>query len=322
MHIITAAVLSFIMDLLFGDPEWMPHPVVYMGKAISRGEAWLRQHFPDDPHGRRRAGRVMAAGLPIVAFLVCGAAILLLYKIKPLLGFLLNVFWGWQALALRGLAAESTNVYRKLTGGTIEEARMAVSRIVGRDTQELTAAGVTKAAVETVAENFSDGVIAPLLYLLAGGAPLALRYKAVNTMDSMIGYKNEKYLDFGRAAAKLDDAANYIPARLSALLLVAAAFLGGFDAKHAAAVWKRDRRKHASPNSAQTESVMAGALGIRLAGPAYYFGEYYDKPYIGDDLRAPEPEDIRRANRMLFVGSVLGLLLLCGLRWWICRVLL
>ena len=188
-------------------------------------------------------------------------------------------------------------------------ARIAVSRIVGRDTQALTAEGVTKAAVETVAENASDGVIAPLLYMLLGGAPLALTYKAINTMDSMVGYKNERYLRFGRAAAKLDDIANYLPSRIAALLWVAAAALTGNDARSAWRIWRRDRRNHASPNSAQTESACAGALNVQLAGPAYYFGQYYPKPTIGDAVRPIEPEDIRRADRMMYAESLLALAL-------------
>ena len=194
-------------------------------------------------------------------------------------------------------------MYAQLIKNDLPAARKAVSRIVGRDTQNLTAEGVTKAAVETVAENASDGVIAPLLYMLIGGAPLALTYKAINTMDSMLGYKNEKYLYFGRAAAKLDDLANYIPSRLAALLWVAAAAFTGNDAKGAWRIWRRDRHNHASPNSAQTESACAGALGVQLAGPAYYFGEYYPKPTIGDALRPIEPQDILRANRMMYVAS-------------------
>ena len=185
---------------------------------------------------------------------------------------------------------------------------------MGRDTAELTAEGVTKAAVETVAENASDGVIAPLLYMLIGGAPLALTYKAINTMDSMLGYKNEKYLYFGRIPAKLDDAANYLPSRLAALLWVAAAAFTHNDAKGAWKIWRRDRRNHASPNSAQTESACAGALGVQLAGPAYYFGEYYAKPTIGDALRPIEPEDILRANRMMVAESILALAIGLGLR--------
>ena len=237
--------------------------------------------------------------------------------IHPVLRFALGVFWGWQALALKGLNTESKRVYTALTTGTIEDARKAVSRIVGRDTQNLTAEGVTKAAVET--ENFSDGVLAPLFYLLLGGAPLALCYKAINTMDSMIGYKNERYLYFGYCAAKLDDAANWLPARLSALLLVLASALLGEDAKGAWRIWRRDRRNHASPNSAQTEAAMAGALGIQLAGPAWYFGEKYDKPTIGNARRPVEPNDILRADRMLYGGGVLGLVLLGLVRWAVWR---
>ena len=219
-----------------------------------------------------------------------------------------------QALAATGLAQESTNVYRQLEKDNLPAARKAVSRIVGRDTEKLTREGVTKAAVETVAANASDGVIAPLFYMMLGGAPLALTYKAVNTMDSMVGYKNEKYLNFGRAAAKLDDAANYLPSRIAALLWIAAAALTGNDAKGAWRIWRRDRRNHASPNSAQTESACAGALGVQLAGPATYFGEYYDKPTIGDAARAIEPKDILRANRMMRVASVLGLIAATGIR--------
>ena len=189
-----------------------------------------------------------------------------------------------------------------------------MARIVGRDTQNLTAEGVTKAAVETVAENASDGVIAPLLYMLLGGAPLALTYKAINTMDSMLGYKNQKYLYFGRAAARLDDVANYLPSRLAGLLWVAAAALTGSSARGAWKIWRRDRRNHASPNSAQTESACAGALGVQLAGPAYYFGEYYDKPTIGDVLRPVESKDILRADRMMYAESLLALVLGIALR--------
>ena len=185
-------------------------------------------------------------------------------------------------------------------------ARKAVGRIVGRDTSELTEEGVTKATVETVAENFADGVLAPLLYLAIGGAPLALTYKAVNTMDSMLGYKNEKYIDFGRASAKLDDFCGFAPARLAALFFVAAAALTGRDFKSAYRIWRRDRFNHASPNSAQTEAACAGVLGIRLAGPAYYFGEYYDKPYIGDATREIEAEDILRANKLMVAASLLA----------------
>ena len=234
--------------------------------------------------------------------------------LHPLLGLAVQMFWCGQALAAKGLVQESTNVYVELKKGSLPAARKAVSRIVGRDTEALTAEGVTKAAVETVAENASDGVIAPLLYMLLGGAPLALTYKAINTMDSMLGYKNEKYLYFGRAAAKLDDVANYIPSRLAALLWIMAAAFTRNDAKGAWRIWRRDRRNHASPNSAQTESACAGALGVQLAGPAYYFGEYYPKPTIGDPLRPIEPEDILRADRMMYVASAFALAFGCAIR--------
>ena len=321
MLTVWAALVSFLLDLIFGDPAWMPHPVIYMGKAITWAERQLRRRFPTTPEGERRAGMILAMGLPLVTLAVSGGAIWLLNRIHWILGFSLSVIWGAQALAMRDLRKESRNVYRTLTGDTLEQARLAVGRIVGRDTQHLTEEGVIKAAVETVAENFSDGVTAPLLYLLIGGAPLALCYKAVNTMDSMVGYKNGRFLHFGRAAAKLDDLANYIPSRLSALLLIAASFFCRLNSRQAWRIWRRDRRNHASPNSAQTESVMAGALGIQLGGPAWYFGEYCDKPTIGDPLRPAERPDILRANRMLYWGGFLSLILLDGLRTLICLMI-
>ena len=298
---------GFVLDTLFGDPPWLPHPVVLMGKAISALEKRLRARLPQTPQGELLGGAVVAFTLPVGTFLLASLVCLGAAKLSPWLGLAVQMFWCGQALAAKGLAQESTNVYRALIKPDLPAARKAVSRIVGRDTQNLTLEGVTKAAVETVAENASDGVIAPLLYMLLGGAPLALTYKAINTMDSMLGYKNEKYLYFGRAAAKLDDAANYLPSRLAGLLWCAAAALTGNSPKGAWRIWRRDRRCHASPNSAQTESACAGALGVQLAGPAYYFGEYYAKPTIGDPLRPIEPEDIRRANRMMYAESVLAL---------------
>ena len=298
---------GFVLDTLFGDPPWLPHPVVLMGKAISALEKRLRARLPQTPQGELLGGAVVAFTLPVGTFLLTSLVCLGAAKLSPWLGLAVQMFWCGQALAAKGLAQESTNVYRALIKPDLPAARKAVSRIVGRDTQNLTLEGVTKAAVETVAENASDGVIAPLLYMLLGGAPLALTYKAINTMDSMLGYKNEKYLYFGRAAAKLDDAANYLPSRLAGLLWCAAAALTGNSPKGAWRIWRRDRRNHASPNSAQTESACAGALGVQLAGPAYYFGEYYAKPTIGDPLRPIEPEDIRRAIRMMYAESVLAL---------------
>ena len=312
---------GFGLDLLLADPAWMPHPVVGMGRAIAALEKRLRRLFPATPAGERAAGRVLAAALPLGTFALAAGALALAYRLHPAAGFALETLWCWQALALRGLADESGKVYAQLAKGDLPAARRAVSRIVGRDTGSLTAAGVTKAAVETVAENFSDGVAAPLFYLLIGGAPLGLAYKAVNTMDSMVGYKNKTYLHFGRAAARLDDAANFFPSRLAALLWIGAAGLAGFDGRGAWRIWRRDRLRHASPNSAQTESACAGALGVQLAGPAWYFGEYYDKPTIGDDTRPVEPADILRADRMLYLAGFLALGLGLGLRFGLAALL-
>ena len=309
MMTVWAVLGGFVLDAIFGDPAWLPHPVVYMGKAISRLEKFLRARLPMTPQGELLGGAVTAFCLPVGTFLVTSLVCLAAAKLSPWLGLAVQMFWCGQALAAKGLVQESTNVYAELKKGSLPAARKAVSRIVGRDTEALTAEGVPRAAVETVAENASDGVIAPLLYMLLGGAPLALTYKAINTMDSMLGYKNEKYLYFGRCAAKLDDAANWLPSRLAALLWVAAAALTGNSARGAWRIWRRGRRRHASPNRAQTESACAGALGVQLAGPAYYFGEYYDKPTIGDPLREIEPRDVLRANRMMYAESLLALVL-------------
>ena len=288
MNILYAMLGGFALDWLFGDPAWLTHPVVIMGKAISALERALRARLPKTPRGERLGGLTLAIVLPVGTLLLTGGVCRVLGAVHPLLGFAVELLWCAQALAATGLAQESANVYRQLEKDDLPAARKAVSRIVGRDTEKLTREGVTKAAVETVAENASDGVIAPLFYMMLGGAPLALTYKAVNTMDSMVGYKNEQYLNFGRAAAKLDDAANYLPSRIAALLWIAAAALTG--------------------------NACAGALGVQLAGPATYFGEYYDKPTIGDAARAIEPKDILRANRMMRVASVLGLIAATGIR--------
>jgi adenosylcobinamide-phosphate synthase len=257
-------------------------------------------------------------GTLLLTLLVSGLA----FWIHPVVGFLVQMVWCWQALSLRGLSTESHRVYSCLQRSDLTSARTAVARIVGRDTQNLTAEGVTKAAVETVAENFSDGVISPLFYMTIGGAPLAITYKAINTMDSMLGYKNEKYLYFGRAAAKLDDAANYIPARLAALFWILSAGVTGNSLRGAWRIWKRDSRNHASPNSAQTESACAGALSVQLAGPAYYFGELYDKPTIGDAIRPIEPKDILRSNRMLYAAGVTAVFCCLIIRTAVCLLII
>ncbi len=311
-----AAILcGFLLDLLLGDPVWMPHPVVLLGRATTAFENRLRKWFPKTEKGERTAGRCMAILLPLLTFIISFDLLWLCYEVSPWLYFAVQALLCWQCLAMKDLASESGKVQKALEAGDLPKARKQVSRIVGRDTDELTEAGVTRAAVETVAENFSDGVIAPLLCMLVGGAPLALTYKAINTMDSMVGYKNEKYLNFGRGPAKLDDVANWLPSRISAFLWMAAAGMNGHSAKGAYRIWKRDRRKHASPNSAQTEAACAGSLGVRLAGPISYFGKSVEKEYIGDNNRKIEPEDIHRANRMLYVGSFLFLIVGLAVRF-------
>lgn len=244
----------------------------------------------------------VSTGVPAVILSVA-------YKYFWQLGFALESFWCYQILATKSLKVESDRVYIALKDKGLEAGRKAVSMIVGRDTQNLTEEGVTKAAVETVAENTSDGVIAPLFYMLIGGAVLGFAYKAINTMDSMVGYKNDRYQWFGTAAAKLDDVVNFIPARVSAVLMIAASYLTGMDGKNAARIFRRDRFNHKSPNSAQTEAVMAGALDVQLAGDAWYFGKLHKKPTIGDPVREMELLDIRRSHKLLYGTAMLGLIL-------------
>ena len=305
---LAACVTGFLLDFVFGDPVWLYHPVRVIGNFISFGERKLRGIFGKTEKGELAAGTVLwflTAGFSfVIPFLVLWGA----QRLHPALRFLIESFWCYQILAARCLVRESGKVYDRLKEKDLPGARKAVSMIVGRDTENLTEEGVTKAAVETVAENTSDGVTAPLLFLILGGAPFGFLYKAVNTMDSMLGYKNEKYLYFGRFPAKMDDVFNFIPSRITALFMIVAAFLTGMDGKNAWKIWKRDRRKHASPNSAQTESVCAGALRVRLAGDAVYFGKLHKKEYLGDPLRPIEPEDIRRAGRLMYVTAFLVLL--------------
>lgn len=307
-----ALAAGYLLDLLIGDPRWLYHPVCLIGNLIALLEKGIRKIFPKTEKGELSGGVLEVVLVCLISLGIPWVVLSVLYRYMPLAGLALETFWCYQLLATKSLKDESMKVYDRLKNGTIEEARYAVSMIVGRDTAELTEEGVTKAAVETVAENGSDGVIAPMLYMALGGVPLMFLYKGINTMDSMLGYKNDRYLYFGRCAAKLDDLANYIPARISGWLMVAAAFLTGMDGKNAAKIYKRDRRNHASPNSAQTEAAVAGALRVQLAGNAYYFGKLYEKPTIGDKLREVEPEDIRRANRLLYGASVFSVLLCLG----------
>ena len=310
-----AVALGFFIDLLIGDPRWLYHPVCIIGKGISAGEKLLRGIFPKTKAGERAAGCVLAAAVTVLSAAVPAVILLILYHLSWIAGFAVETFFCYQLLATKSLKQESGKVYKELKEGTLESSRKAVSMIVGRDTAALDEKGVTKAAVETVAENASDGVIAPLFYMMIGGAVWGFAYKAINTMDSMIGYKNEKYQYFGTAAARLDDGANFIPARISGLLMILASFLCGMNGRNAAAVYRRDRKKHASPNAAQTESVMAGALDIQLAGDAWYFGTLHKKPFIGDSNRPVEPEDIPRSHKILYATAILALVVFGAARF-------
>lgn len=317
MKILCICLIGMILDWIFGDPVWLYHPVRIIGKWIAFLEKILRKLAGDQEGNEKKL--LIAGGILWTLVILASAAVpmgilYLAEKFSPCAAFVLECFWCYQLLAARSLGKESKKVYKKLMQDDLPGARLAVSMIVGRDTENLTVEGVTKAAVETVAENTNDGVIAPLIYMLIGGPILGFVYKAVNTMDSMLGYKNEKYLYFGRVAAKMDDVAGFIPARISALLMILASCLLGMDGKNALWIWKRDRRKHASPNAAQTEAVCAGALQVQLAGDAWYFGKKHEKDTIGDPIRDIEPKDILRSEKLMIGTEVLTFLLFSGIR--------
>lgn len=316
-----ALLAGYAADLIFGDPRWLYHPVRLIGNLIALLEKLIRKIMPVSKAGELAGGFITVVLVLLLCGIVPWVLLHLVFGLNVVVGVILEAFMCYQLLAVKSLKDESMKVYDALTGSTIEDARKAVSMIVGRDTQNLDQKGVAKAAIETVAENFSDGVIAPMFYMFIGGPVLMYIYKGINTMDSMLGYKNGKYIYFGRCAAKLDDAANFIPSRLAALLLIAAAYIGGFNGKGAVKIFKRDRFNHASPNSAQTESAAAGALDIQLAGNAYYFGKLYEKPTLGDSVKEPEAEDIKRVNKLMYIGSFAGAAVFALLHF-ICAVLI
>jgi len=312
-HII-AFILGFILDRIIGDPYNIPQPIRYIGSLISFFEKKLL-HLDGDARNfekEKRSGVLMCILVIVITGLVTGLITFFSYKFNFVFGIIVEAILTCYILAAKSLKVESMKVYDALKHGTIEDARYAVSMIVGRDTDSLDEIAVAKAAVETVAENTSDGVIAPMIYTFLGGPVLGLMYKAVNTMDSMVGYHNDRYEYFGKAAAKLDDIVNFIPARLSALFMILAAFLGGkeYSYKNAVKIFKRDRFNHKSPNSAQTESACAGALSVKLAGDASYFGKIVKKPFIGDDIRQIEFDDIKRACRLMYLTEDICLTIL------------
>ena len=322
MKYTTLAILAgFLLDQLFGDPYWLPHPIRAIGWLISKGETWIRGILPKTPMGEKTGGFFLVALVLGVTGILASGILYLAVHIHPLAGLIVESLMCYQLLAAKSLKTESMKVYHAFEKQDTEGARYAVSMIVGRDTAALTEEGVTKAAVETVAENASDGVIAPMLYMAIGGAPLMFLYKGINTMDSMLGYKNDKYMYFGRFAAKSDDVVNFIPARLASWIMIAATGVvqifskdKKYNMKDALRIYRRDKHNHSSPNSAHTESVCAGALGIRLAGDNYYFGKLVKKPYIGDDSRPVEIEDIKRVNILLYVTTFLCIIMAAAVR--------
>ncbi|MCM1329928.1 MAG: adenosylcobinamide-phosphate synthase CbiB [Ruminococcus sp.] len=298
-------IIGFIIDLFLGDPYELPHPVRLIGTLISRLENAVRKGFAGN---LKLGGIVLAITVLAVSTAIPAAILIAFYKINLWLGIAAESVMCYYLIAPKCLRDESMKVYRAIAENDFPKARKAVSMIVGRDTENLDETGIIKAAVETVAENTSDGVTAPLIFISLGGAVFGFFYKAANTMDSMIGYKNEKYAEIGKFAAKLDDFLNFIPSRITALAMIFSAYFLKYNGKNAFKIWRRDRRKHASPNSAQTESVCAGALEIQLAGDAYYFGKLHKKEYIGDNIRPVENEDIRRANRLMYGTSAIILI--------------
>ncbi len=304
-----ALLIGFMLDLIIGDPIGWPHVVLGYGKLIVFFEKRLRRILPATPRGMLSGGIVLVVLMCVISL---GVGIGILYacqRVSPYLRLGVESVFVWQCLSLRSLRVAGLTVFEPLKRGDLPSARLAVAEIVGRDTQNLDEPGVARATVETVAENTSDGIIAPLVFMALGGAPLGLLYKAINTMDSLVGYKNDQYLYFGRAAARLDDVFGFIPARLGGLLMAVSAPLAGFDGKNAFRIFRRDRLNHKSPNSAHAEAACAGALHIQLGGDNYYFGKLVPKPTIGDNDRPVETEDIRRASRLMYVTAFVCVLL-------------
>ena len=306
---LAAIIAGFILDLIFGDPHWLPHPICLIGNLIGFIEGNLRPKLAPNKNALLLGGALMVIIVLVISFAVPMAILLAAAMVSPWLAFALETLMCYQIFATKCLRDESMKVYDALHNNDLADARVKLSWIVGRDTKNLDEEEITKGAVETVAENTADGIIAPMFYMFLGGVPLAFLYKGINTMDSMVGYKNDKFLYFGRCAAKLDDLANLIPARITGLVMIAAAFLLGLDGKNAWKIFWRDRYNHLSPNSAMTESVTAGALNIQLGGDHFYFGKLVHKDTSGDDFRPVCPEDIKKTNNLLYMTAVLCLLL-------------
>lgn len=314
MNISVIIVTAFILDMVFKDPQKIPHFVTFIGMMIKKGEAIIRKIFISSKWTDLFGGFLLTVFVVFVSFIIPYLLLGVLYAVNSYLGAAVEIFLCFQILALGSLKEAAMRVYSSFSLNSLDMARKEVSKIVGRDTENLTEKEVVKATVESVAENTNDGVVAPLFYMLIGGASLGMLYKAVNTLDSMIGYRNKKYNYFGRFAARLDDVLNIIPARITGFLYVAASLLSGFDYKNAYRILLRDRWNHLSPNSGYPEAAVAGALNIQLGGGSYYSGEYVEKKYIGDDNKEPDIEDIPKACMLMTFVSVLALVILIALK--------
>ncbi|MFQ9247830.1 MAG: adenosylcobinamide-phosphate synthase CbiB [Clostridium paraputrificum] len=294
--------IGLVLDFIIGDPNNPFHPVRIIGSLGIKLENITRRVFKN----LKISGFVTWLGVILITFLVNSLIVRLAFSISNIFGIIIEGILLYFCISSKGLKVEGLKVIKVLESGDIEGARKQLSYIVGRDTKVLDEEGIIRAVIETVAENTSDGIIAPLLFGALGGAPLAMTYKAVNTCDSMFGYKNDKYIDFGFVPAKMDDLFNYIPARLTGYLVIFAAFILGLDYKNSYRIYKRDRYNHTSPNSAHPESAVAGALGIRLGGANYYFGKIVEKPTIGDKNKVIEISDLYKTNNILLVVTLLG----------------
>lgn len=314
LELAVVLLFGFILDAVLGDPEWIPHPVVLMGQCISFLEEKLRSMFPDTKQGARAAGSILSLVIPLMFGVGAWLVILVCSKINIYVKLTVEVIFCWLILSARTLANEAKGVYKEVSEGNLEGARSRVSRIVGRDTDRLSLTEVIKACIETVSESTSDGIVAPMLFILVGGVPWGFVYKAINTLDSMVGYKNDRYMYFGSASARLDDIANLIPARVTALIMIVSAYICKYDGGKAFEIWRRDRHKHLSPNSGNPEAACAGALNIQLGGDAYYFGKKYLKETLGDPVREPEAVDIERAIKLMYVTSIICLLVSVTIR--------
>jgi len=299
-------VIAFILDLIIGDPQNPLHPIRFIGSGIRLGVcAYKKMHIQSNV-AQFIAGMVLSLAILAISYASTWFITRSFYTLNHRTGLVIEAVICYFLIAPKALKVESTKVYRSLISGDIEGARKNLSYIVGRDTKNLSICEIVTATVETISENLSDGVIAPLIFIFIGGAPLGMAYKAVNTLDSMIGYRNKDFEFFGKFAARLDDIINFIPARVSAILMIGGCLFTGADTQGAARIYARDRRNHKSPNSAQTESVCAGALGIRLGGESVYKGVLVSKPTIGDNVNEPAPKHILAANRLMYAATIIA----------------